>query len=92
MSFKGLLVTKGSSIYTVDEDIYNVRPSIVLGTSDKFVQLVEKPRAGNIFRSTTGKRPQLILQDELHLISGPLGSISGLYETAIDLICSEQKS
>ena len=78
-------------IYTVDEDIYNVRPSIVLGTSDKFVQLVEKTHAGNIFRSTSGQRPQLILQDELHLISGPLGSISGLYETAIDLICSENK-
>ena len=88
---KDCLLQGDLPIYTVDEDIYNVRPSIVLGTSDKFVQLVEKPHAGNIFRSTTGKRPQLILQDELHLISGPLGSISGLYETAIDLICSETR-
>ena len=75
-------------VWTVDEDVYRVRPSLVIGTIDKFAQIVRNVRTGVLFGlGTAHAPPDLILQDELHLISGPLGTVAAVYETAIDQLC-----
>jgi hypothetical protein len=77
-------------IWTVDEDIYVERPSLLLGTVDKFAQIVRRPEVNHLFSIQAGTPPTLIIQDELHLISGPLGTLAGLYETALDLMFSRK--
>ncbi len=78
-------------VLVVDDDIYETPPTLVIGTVDKFAMLAWREQAGRIFGRGTNADydpPDLIIQDELHLISGPLGSVVGLYESAIDLLCS----
>lgn len=76
-------------IWTVDDNIYARQPSLVIGTIDKFAQIARKKETTALFgRGTSCRQPDLIIQDELHLISGPLGTLSGVYEVAIDRLCS----
>lgn len=78
----------GLPIKTVDEDIFETPPSFLLGTVDKFANFAFGKREGSIFKGADGKKapPSLIIQDELHLISGPLGTIAAVYESAFDAI------
>ena len=80
-------------IVAVDEPIYNRLPCFMIATADKFAALPWTGETAGFFRGGDPNNPlppDLIIQDELHLISGPLGTMAGLYETAIDHLCSRQ--
>lgn len=77
--------TKELPIQIIDEELYRNPPTLLFGTVDKFAMMAWDGRVGNFFGANSSNRtPELIIQDELHLISGALGTMVGLYETAID--------
>ncbi|WP_195468128.1 helicase-related protein [Clostridium sp. D43t1_170807_H7] len=80
----------GLPIYLIDEDIYKKKPTLLLSTVDKFARLVWEENSKVLFGDGKTLPPELILQDELHLISGPLGSIDGIYELAIEKLCTKK--
>ncbi|MDP4527432.1 helicase-related protein [Alkalimonas delamerensis] len=84
----------GLPIRTVDEDIFRSPPSFLLGTIDKFANFAFGERESAIFKGANGSNvpPTLIIQDELHLISGPLGTIAAVYEAAFDTIIRVQNN
>ncbi|MBZ5680231.1 MAG: hypothetical protein LAO24_09015 [Acidobacteriia bacterium] len=83
-------------VEVIDERIYRNPPSLIIATADKFAMIAYKPEAGALFGRTivdgrahqTHVPPGLIVQDELHLISGPLGTMYGLYEGIFERLCS----
>lgn len=78
-------------IQIIDDELYDNPPTLLFGTVDKFAMLPWDGRIGSFFAVGCDNRaPELIIQDELHLISGALGTIVGLYETAVDAICSQR--
>ena len=122
---------EGIPVITVDEEIYRLVPSFVIGTVDKFAQLPWNGATSTVFgqvESRCGRHgyrnadldrshrshweerdshkplhghpaartvpsgrlrpPDLIIQDEMHLVTGPLGTMAGLYETAIDRLAT----
>ena len=76
-------------IQIIDEELYTVPPTLLFGTVDKFAMMTWDGRVGTFFGLYSDNRaPELIIQDELHLISGALGTMVGLYETAVDGLSS----
>ncbi len=82
-------------ILTVDEPIYARRPAFLIATVDKFASLPWVGDVGRLFGKGEKEPllpPELIIQDELHLISGPLGTMAGLYEIAVDRLASREEA
>ena len=80
----------GLPFHIIDESIYEYLPTFIIATVDKFAQMPLSDKPASLFGITSGKNPpSLIIQDELHLISGPLGTMTGIYEAAITNICKK---
>ena len=122
---------EGIPVVTVDEEVYRLLPTFLIGTVDKFAQVPWNGATKLLFGRTAercsrhGYRtrdlaerlgfcdpdvkthpkmagadtariepcgrlrpPDLVIQDEFHLITGPLGSMGGLYETIVDELAS----
>lgn len=84
-------------VEVIDERIYRNPPSLVIATADKLAMMAFRPHSGALFGRVAGRDgaikqlrrpPGLIVQDELHLISGPLGTVYGLYEAIFERLCS----
>ncbi len=77
-------------VQVIDEVLYKKPPTLLFGTVDKFAMLSWRPESYVFFNTHDMNKfpPDLIIQDELHLLNGPLGSITGLFENIIELLCS----
>ncbi|ALV35466.1 helicase-related protein [Streptomyces sp. CdTB01] len=85
----------GLPVHLIDEAVYDARPTLVIATVDKFASMPWRPATSALFNlddpADATPPPELIVQDELHLISGPLGTLTGLYETAVDALADRPK-
>lgn len=71
-------------VQVVDEGLYDNPPTMLVATVDKLARLAWIPQGAKLFGTGgVSDPPSLVIQDELHLLSGPLGTIVGVYEAAI---------
>ena len=85
----------GLPVILWEDEILKNPPTIIIGTVDNFAKLAwHKYDTQNLFGTTRNgydcSPPDLIIQDELHLISGPLGSLVGLYDQLLRTLCSKE--
>lgn len=81
----------GLPVVLIDDDIYSKPPTILFATVDKFATLAWKGEATTFFNNGSNRKPELIIQDELHLLNGTLGSLVGLFENALLQLCDNPK-
>lgn len=71
-------------VLVVDQQIFAEPPTFLVATVDKFARLAWSEEAGAILGRNVHYDPAgLVIQDELHLLSGPLGTTVALYEAAV---------
>ncbi|MGW0606380.1 helicase-related protein [Streptomyces sp. NPDC002640] len=71
----------------VDEVLYEEPPTILLATVDKLARLQFRPEAGKLLGlGTVFLQPSMIIQDELHLLSGPLGTTVAVFDAVLQLL------
>ncbi|MEI6137401.1 MAG: helicase-related protein, partial [Chloroflexota bacterium] len=72
-------------VQVVDEQIFAEPPTLRIATVDKFARLPWVKDAGSLLGRGDSPfiPPGLVIQDELHLLSGPLGTTVALYEAAV---------
>ncbi|MFI6888516.1 helicase-related protein [Streptosporangium canum] len=76
-------------VAVVDDVLYEEPPTILLATVDKFARLQFRPEAGSLLGlDTTFRQPSMIIQDELHLLSGPLGTTVAVFDAVIQMLLS----
>lgn len=80
-------------VCVVDEMLYETPPTILLATVDKFARLQFLPEAGRLLGLNTAfRQPSMIIQDELHLLSGPLGTTVAVFDAVIQILLSVEGS
>ncbi|WP_377307508.1 helicase-related protein [Phytohabitans flavus] len=81
-------------VSVVDEQMFQDPPTLLVATVDKLARLPWVKDAGSLFGldSVPYDPPSLVIQDELHLLSGPLGTTVALYESAVQSLIGWQGS
>ncbi|MBD3338784.1 MAG: helicase, partial [Candidatus Lokiarchaeota archaeon] len=82
----------GLPVQVVDQMLYLNPPTLLFATVDKFAMLAWQEDGHVFFNSLdeTNLPPDLIIQDELHLLNGPLGSITGIFESVVELLSTRE--
>ena len=70
----------------VDEMLYKEPPTLLVATLDKFAQMVWEEQTQAFLGNKHTRPPELIIQDELHLIASALGSVAGVYEAGLETL------
>lgn len=84
------LFTDNIPVKFVTEDVEAAMPTLLFATVDKLAGLNKRSAAQMFGYGDDTRRPlDLIIQDELHLISGPLGSMVGFFESVVEKMATK---